>query len=295
MASVLITGASRGIGLVTSLALGRAGHTVFATMRNPDLSPDLAEAAGNEGLPIMVFTMDVNSDASVSETMGRIQDEHGLPDVLVNNAGIGARGSIEEVDLEDFRAVMETNYFGALRCIKAVLPAMRARRSGCIVNMSSIAGRMAFSPMGTYSPSKAALESLSETLAQEVAVFGIRVAVVQPGIVDTALARSVTDEVEATPYPQARRVASLFAASLHEPTEPDVVARKIVEIVEGDDETLRHPVGPDAGPMLGWRESVTDEEWVSWWGVEDDEAWYAAVERDFGMDLRPFHQHAPDA
>ena len=126
--------------------------------------------------------MDVDSDESVKEAINLIQNEHGPIDVLVNNAGIECHGSIEELDFSDFRAVMETNYFGPIRCIQAVLPQMRTRKNGCIINVTSVAGRISCSPLGSYSASKFALEALSESLAQEVKTFNIRVAVVQPGI-----------------------------------------------------------------------------------------------------------------
>jgi len=139
MASVLITGTSKGIGLEAALAFGRAGHKVHATMRNPSRSPELARRVAEEKLPITVTTMDVDSDESVRDNIAAIQKEHGLIDVLVNNAGVERAGSVEELALGEFRAVMETNYFGALRCIQAVAPHMRKRRSGCIINVSSVA------------------------------------------------------------------------------------------------------------------------------------------------------------
>ena len=119
MASVLVTGSSRGIGMATVLALGRAGHSVYATMRDPGRSPELAQLAEKESLPIKVSVMDVDSDNSVKESIGAIQKENGPIDVLVNNAGIERIGSVEELNISQFRAVMETNYFGSLRCIKA--------------------------------------------------------------------------------------------------------------------------------------------------------------------------------
>ena len=131
----------------------------------------------------------MDSDDSVTEAIGAIHKEQGPIDVLVNNAGIERRGSTEELDLSDFRAVMETNYFGALRCIKGVLPQMRERKSGCIINVTSVAGRISASPLGCYAAAKFALEALSESLAQETKMFNIRVAVVQPGIISTAMAR----------------------------------------------------------------------------------------------------------
>jgi len=130
---VLITGTSKGIGFETTLAFGRAGHKVFATMRNPSQSPQLAETAVQEKLPITVSTMDVDFDQSVSQCIAQIQRDHGPIDVLVNNAGVKRVGSVEELALSDFRAVTQTNYFGAIRCIQALVPDMRRRRSGCII------------------------------------------------------------------------------------------------------------------------------------------------------------------
>lgn len=285
MASVLVTGTSKGIGMATAIVLGRAGHTVFATMRDPHGAPELARTAASEGLPIHVSAMDVDSDASVTESIRATEEANGPVEVLVNNAGIERRGSTEEMPLSDFRAVMETNYFGALRCIQAVLPRMRERRSGCIINVTSVAGRISASPLGAYSASKFALEALSEALAQEVSAFNIRVAVVQPGIIDTAMAQSLGSRPAASHYPNARRMAGLFTAALGNPTSPSIVAQKIRDIIESGTRQLRHPAGPDAEPFLQWRASMNDEQWVGW-GAADDDTWYQSVERDFGLDAR---------
>jgi len=134
MAKVLITGTSTGIGLATALDLGRAGHQVYATMRNPARAPELSERASKEGLPITILTMDVDSDGSVSDCFAAVP----LVDVLVNNAGIERHGSVEELPLSAFRETMETNYFGALRCIQQVLPRMRESRSGCILAVCAV-------------------------------------------------------------------------------------------------------------------------------------------------------------
>jgi len=206
--------------------------------------------------------------------------------VLVNNAGIERMGSVEHLPLADFRAVMETNYFGVIRCIQAILPDMRARRSGCIINIASVAGQIALSPMASYTASKYALEALSECLAQEVKPFGIRVAIVEPGIIDTAMARHIGTADAPSIYPQRRRTAGLFAASLANPAPPSVVADKVLEIATSGSWQLRHPVGPDAAPFLGWRRQMSDEAWVDF-GAMDDDAWYDRVKADFGLDARP--------
>ena len=286
MTSVLITGSSKGIGFEAALAFGRAGHKVHATMRNPSQSPQLAEIAKREKLPILVSTLDVDSDQSVSHAIAAIQKDHGPIDVLVNNAGVEKAGSVEELPMADFRAVMETNYFGALRCIQAVVPHMRQHRGGCIVNVSSVAGRISSAPLTPYTASKWALEALSEGLAGEMKTFNVRVLIVEPGIIDTAMARRITDEGTNSPYRQRTRFASLFQAALQNPAPPSLVGQKILEIVESGTWQLRHPVGPDAVPFLEWRRKMTDEEWVNLSGG-DDETWYRNLQRDFGLDTRP--------
>jgi len=285
MSTVLITGTSSGIGLETAVVLGRAGHNVYATMRNLERGAALRERVEEEALPISLVRMDVDSDESVDEATSAIRTRTGCIDVLVNNAGIERSGSIEGLALDDFKATMETNYFGALRSIRAWLPDMRKRQSGCIINVTSVAGRIACSPLAPYSASKFALEALSEALAQEVKPFNVRVAIVQPGIIDTAMARRIEGAPTDAAYPQVRRFGHLFEASLEKPTSPTVVADKIREIIESGTEKLRHPVGPDAEGFLGWRTSMTDEDWVAW-GALPDEAWYERVGKDFGLDAR---------
>jgi len=281
MASVLITGTSKGIGFETALAFGRAGHTVHATMRNPAQSPELAQAAARDKLPITVSTLDVDSDSSVRAGIAAIVEEHGPVDVLVNNAGIERAGSVEELPLTEFRAVMETNYFGALRCIQGMVPQMRQRRHGCIINVSSVAGRISNPPLTPYAASKWALEALSEGLASEMKAFGVRVAIVEPGIIDTAMARRIGDNFDHSAYPHKTRIASLFVASLKNPVPPSLVANKILEVAESGTWQLRHAVGPDAVPFLQWRGRFSDEEWVALHG-EDDETWQRRMALDFG-------------
>ena len=140
--------------------------------------------------------------------------------------------------------------------------------------------------MAAYTASKFALEALSECLAQEAKAFNIRVAIVEPGIIDTAMARHIGVVLAPSPYTQQRRMAALFATALKAPVPPSLVADKILEIALGDTTQLRHTVGPDAEPFLGWRRAMSDEAWVAL-GALDDDAWYARIEADFGMDARP--------
>ncbi len=286
MSVILITGASTGIGLATAVTFARAGHDVVATMRNPAAAPELAEIAAKEKLHVTIHAMDVDDDASVKNTISEILKQRGQIDALVNNAGIGMMGPIEETPLSEFRQVMETNYFGALRCIQAVVPGMRERKRGCIVNVTSVAGRIAMAPQGAYASSKWALEALSEILAQEVKGFNIRVAIVEPGVIATPIFGKAKLEPAETRYPHTKRIAAIFKASLQNPTSPFLVAETIREIVDGGSWQLRYPVGPDAAPLLAKRASMTDEEWVADQGNRDDAQWAARFEKAFG--LNPF-------
>jgi NAD(P)-dependent dehydrogenase (short-subunit alcohol dehydrogenase family) len=281
MPNILVTGCSSGIGFATALELARARHAVFATMRDPAGAPRLAEIAASERLPIQVLTLDVDSDESVRACFTSIAEPI---EVLVNNAGIEVHGSVEELPIASVIGVMNTNYFGAVRCIQAVLPQMRKRRSGCIVNMSSVAGRLSLAPLGAYSASKFALEAISEALAGEVKPFNVRVALVEPGIQDTRMARDIANSPKSI-YPQGARMAGLFSAALSNPVSPETTASVVRQIIESGTWQLRHASGPDAAPFIGWRASLTDDQWVEWNAMADD-AWYEAVKRDFGLDAR---------
>lgn len=283
MAKVLITGTSKGIGYDATLLLARAGHTVVATMRNPDAS-DLEQVASKQKLPVMVLPLDVDDDASVQNVFRQVGDSL---DVLVNNAGIYSINTVEDESLEQFRHVMETNYFGAVRCVKEVLPAMRRRGSGCIINVTSIAGRIAFSATSAYNASKFALEAFTECLAQEVKGYGVKVALVEPGIIDTAMATSNLPQYYAhTIYPHGRRIHAFFTNPAKPQASPILVAETIRSIIEGNHLRLRFPVGPDALPFLGWRGALSDEEWVGLGGLKENTDYFDRVFQDTGVDLR---------
>jgi NAD(P)-dependent dehydrogenase (short-subunit alcohol dehydrogenase family) len=265
--------------------LARAGHTVYATMRNPDTgSGEIRAIAQRESLPIRVAALDVDSDDSVRAAIKGILSEAGRIDVLVNNAGIGGNGAIEESPVAAFRVIMETNYFGALRCIQAVVPGMRERRSGCIVNITSVAGRFSMAPQAAYSSSKVALEALSECLSQEMKAFGVRVAIVEPGVIATPIIGKVQPPPADSKYSHSRRIYGLFRASLEHPVSPYVVGEKIREIVESGTWKLRHPVGPDAEGFLSWRGSMSDEQWVEL-GAISDEQWVEYVRQNFHLNV----------
>ena len=199
--------------------------------------------------------------------------------------GFPFSGAVEELPLSEFRKAMETNYFGVLRCIQAVVPGMRERRSGYIINVSSVGGRLAGPGAAPYTASKWALEAMSEALAAEVKRFGIRVSIVEPGVIDTPIFDKMRKIPANTRYPGERRMQILYRASLKHPVPPSLVADKMVEIVGSDTWKLRHPVGPDAAPYLQYRAAKSDEDWVDMLSVENDGEWAATIKREFGLDV----------
>jgi NAD(P)-dependent dehydrogenase (short-subunit alcohol dehydrogenase family) len=248
-------------------------------MRNPVGAPELGDRVAQEKLPISILTMDVDCDRSVEDCFAAIQPI----DVLVNNAGIERHGSVEELPMREFRATMETNYFGALGCIRQVVPGMRERGSGCIINVTSVAGKIACSPLAAYTASKFALESLSEALAGEMKPFGVRVAIVVPGIIETPMAHAIAAAAPSR-YLHGRNWAALFEAALQHPAPPSIIAAAIPNIIESGAWKLRHPCGPDPQPFLAWRAAMTDEEWIDF-NALDAEGFRTRVKKDFGLDL----------
>jgi NAD(P)-dependent dehydrogenase (short-subunit alcohol dehydrogenase family) len=284
MAIALVTGTSSGIGLATAVALARAGHTVAATMRNLDGGAEISKIAAEEKLPIHLSALNVDDDSSVREAFAKVVAQHGPIDVLVNNAGVPGGGAVEETPLNEFRRVMETNFFGGLRCVKAVIASMRERRQGTIVNVTSIGGRIASAPMASYAASKWAFEAVSECLAQEMRAFNVRVAIVEPGVIATSIFGKGRPFPANSPYPHGRRLLALFAAVLAKPTPPSVVGELIRDIVDSDSWQLRYPAGPDAVPVLKRRASKTDEEVILEAAQSDDE-FVARIKRETGLDL----------
>jgi NAD(P)-dependent dehydrogenase (short-subunit alcohol dehydrogenase family) len=285
MAIAVVTGTSTGIGQATAATLARAGHTVYATMRNPKTGgEELRAITEREHLPLHIAALDVDSDESTRTAFANILADAGRIDVLVNNAGIGRGGATEETPMAVFRDVMETNYFGALRCIQAVLPGMRERRAGCIVNVTSVAGKLSMAPQAAYSSSKFALEAASEVLAQEMKAFGVHVAIVEPGVIATSIFGKLQPPPADSKYPHYRRIYELFRTSLENPVSPYVVGEKIREIFESGTWKLRHPAGPDAQGFLAWRASMSDEEWIEW-GTLSDEQWVEYVGQNFHLNV----------
>ena len=282
--TVLITGSSTGLGFAAAVSLARAGHDVFASMRTPAKATDLQALASSEHLAISVISLDVDDDASVASGVNQVLDARGRIDVLVNNAGIGWLGSIEESPLDHFRQVMETNYFGALRCTQAVLPGMRVRRSGRIINVSSVAGKVSTAGHASYCASKFALEALSDALAAEVRPFDIRVNVVEPGVIETPIFGK-TGDVSGQLYPGARRMNAIFAASLEHPVPASVIGDLIRDIVADDSWQIRYPGGPAAAGIIGWRAGLTDEQAVAIAALDDD-AWCDFIEKNLGLAVR---------
>jgi NAD(P)-dependent dehydrogenase (short-subunit alcohol dehydrogenase family) len=266
MENAVVTGTSTGIGFATSLRLARHGYRVFAGMRDLSKAGLLQSAAAEANLPLTVVDLDVTSTASVTAAFESVA-AHGPVDVLVNNAGIAGATPLELTPEDEHHRMFETNYFGAIRCIQAVLPAMRERRRGAIVNVTSIAGLWATPNQIAYSASKWALECAGEALAHEVRRFGIRVVNVEPGVVMTSIfanSAGATRYDKTSPYqPIMRRNGKLFAAGFRDPAQPDDVAETILTAITSPEYRLRWPVGNDARAFRRGRSRVSDEDWVA--------------------------------
>jgi NAD(P)-dependent dehydrogenase (short-subunit alcohol dehydrogenase family) len=285
MAVVLVTGSSSGIGLATAVHFARLGHDVHAGVRNPATATALTVATDAARLSLRPVTLDVDDGDSVTRAVGEVRERSGHVDVLVNNAGIGGGGPIGDVPVDFAKAMFETNYFGAIRMIQAVLPGMRERRGGAIVNVSSVWGRVAVPGHGHYCAAKHALEAASEALAQEVYALGIRVAIVEPGAVRTPIfqkARRFADP--ASPYAvHVRRLLLLYQLAMKTISQPEDVARAIHDAALGTTPRIRHVVGEDARRVIEGRARVSDEEYAATGREMSEEEFLALSRRRYGF------------
>jgi len=250
--SALITGCSTGIGRATAVELTKRGYEVVATARRPETLDDLDVAQR--------LALDVDDDKSVA----RVREAVGAIDVLVNNAGFGLEGPVESAPLAEVRRLFETNFFGAVRRIQAFVPAMRERGRGAVVNVSSVNGVVGPPLAGYYSASKFALEGLSESLHLEVGHFGVRVVVIEPGVIETRFSDNAIDHrPEPGPYAE---LATMWEGALDtlsggtDAPGPELVAATIGEALEAEPYRLRWPVGADADLVTGTRGSMSYDE-----------------------------------
>jgi short-subunit dehydrogenase len=251
MQTVLITGASSGIGKVTCLYLAEKGYNVIGTSRSSSRLGDLYSEADQRGVTVHGLELDINSDSEVQRVMPEVFNQYGDIHALVNNAGYGLWGPIESLSMDEMRTQFETNVFGVLRMTQAVLPGMIERRAGKIINISSVLGRLATPFNGAYASSKFALEGMSESLSTEVSPFGVHVALVEPGLFETEFQRNQVHSQRANdpdlayaPYIQRynARHRTFDKMSLN----PIKVSKVIHKIIRSRRPSLRHPVGLDA-------------------------------------------------
>lgn len=263
----VVTGSSSGIGFETSLLLAGNGFYTYATMRNIGKSHKIAEIAERDNLSLEVLQLDVSDDKSVKDAIDIIAEKQGRIDVVVNNAGYGSTGAVEEFSIDEIKAQFETNFFGAVRVIQSVLPLMRTQRNGIIVNISSIGGRIAFPFSPSYASTKFAIEGMSEALQYEVAQFGIRVILIEPGIIKTNffenIKRARKAEDPSSPYLQLLQKRIVKVKRMFETgTAAEVVAKVILKAVTSysEERNLRYVIGSDAALLTEKRRSMTDGE-----------------------------------
>jgi NAD(P)-dependent dehydrogenase (short-subunit alcohol dehydrogenase family) len=288
MTVALVTGSNSGIGRATAVHLARQGFDVYATMRNLANAEKLQGMADQAGVALELVQLDVGDDGSVRRGVGEVLEMAGRVDVLVNNAGVGGNGVTEECSIDLYEEVMNANLYGTIRCIQAVLPGMRKQGSGSIVNISSVVGKVAHIAQSPYYVSKWAVEAMSEGLAQEVAPFGIRVAVIEPGITKSAIFAKNVDAPNQTGAYEAhyRRLFQFYAAGIPVATPPEEVAALVYQAVTTDKPKLRYACSWGGTELVAGRAAMSDEDWVALGAIEDDDEYYASFSDAFGVDIR---------
>lgn len=283
----VVTGANSGIGRATTLHLAEAGHDVYGTVRSVERAAKLRDASADRGLEIHLVELDIADDESVRDGFAEIMQRAGRVDHLVNNAGVGGNGVVEESTPERLLDVMNIDLCGAVRCLQAVLPGMRERGNGTIVNVTSVAGRLAAIAQAPYVAAKWALEGVSEELAIEVAPFGVRVAIIEPGVTKSSIFGKNTEMPnESGVYErQYQRMMQMYAAGYVHASDAHEVAEMIRHAIETDEPTLRYPVSWGGRGIVDGRRAMSDEEWVELGRIESLDEYIAAFEHHFGIDI----------
>jgi short-subunit dehydrogenase len=267
----VVTGSSSGIGFETSLALARNRFHTYATMRNlEDGSRHITDIAKNENLPLQVIQLDVNNDKSVIDAINRILRDKDRLDIVVNNAGYDLMGVFEETSMNEIRGQFETNFFGAIRVMQAVIPTMRKQRRGKIVNIKSLGGRIAIPLNSIYHGTKFALEGLSESIQYELEPFGIKIILIESGAVGSnfwknlKMAAKASDPTKSPYRPIENSISEALKQIVQNTIHPSEVTKVILQTVTSDNPDFRHIVGKDAAIFLEARRNMSDREFENW-------------------------------
>lgn len=266
MSVVLITGCSSGFGKLAAIEFARRGDRVFASMRNTAKAKGLLDGATAAGTKLEVVQLDVNDSASIAEAVAQIEKKAGPIDVLVNNAGIGTHGPVEDFDDDEVLSIFNTNVFGVIRVTRAVLPSMRARKSGTIVTVGSLAGKVSAPFGGVYAASKHAIEALSDALHYELHPFSIRVVLVEPGGFETEIqnnhlvARRFNEGSAYVEFERRFADASVKLPGAGDRADAQVVANAIVDAAKAEQPKRRYLVGKDAELIGGLHKQMSDED-----------------------------------
>jgi NAD(P)-dependent dehydrogenase (short-subunit alcohol dehydrogenase family) len=264
----LVTGSSSGIGFETSLMLARNGFNTYASMRNLEKSKSIREIANKEKLPLQVVQLDVNDDKSVKEAIDKVVAENQRIDVLVNNAGYGLLGALEDLSIEEIKEQFETNFFGVVRVTQQVLPIMRKQNNGTIVNVSSVGGRIGIPGLSAYHSTKFALEGLSESISYELEPFGIRVVVIEPGFIRTNIMNSSilakkAQDLNSSYFSLTQQLEKSFKSAMENTSAsspPEEVAKVVLQAVTSQSPKLRYVVGNDASSLIQAKTTMSDIE-----------------------------------
>ncbi|MGA9743439.1 MAG: SDR family oxidoreductase [Nitrososphaeraceae archaeon] len=264
----VITGSSSGIGYETAIALARSGIFTYATMRNLQKATNLESIRDKEMLPLKTQQLDVTDDTSVNKAIQTIISESGRIDVLVNNAGYGLVGAFEDLSMDEIRRQFETNFFGVIRVMQSVLPVMRKQKFGIIVNISSGAGRFGYPSGSAYVSTKFALEGLSESIAYELDQFGIKVILIEPGVIktnfDSRMVVAKKSQDASSPYfNMTQKMDTVFRQLIRNSSPPSLVADVVVQAVKSENPNLRYLAGKDVEQWVDQKKKMSDTEFFN--------------------------------